>query len=54
MFLKYCIYEFILSFGVNFVIETNVIDNTIKLINAKIRFKEIINRGSKIKGIDST
>tara|TARA_B000000475_G_C15957727_1_gene431559 strand:- start:12 stop:176 length:165 start_codon:yes stop_codon:yes gene_type:complete len=54
MFLKYCIYEFILNFGVNFVIETNVIDNTIKLINAKTRFKEIINIGSKIKGNDST
>jgi len=34
---------------VNFVIETNVIDNTTKLINAKIKFKEIINIGSKIK-----
>jgi len=52
--LKYCIYEFILSLGVNLVIEPKVIDKIIELIKIKIRFKEIIYRGSKIKGIDST
>ena len=43
-----------LSLGVNFVIDTNVIDKTMKLIIANIRFNKIIYVGSKIKGIDST